>query len=632
MNSNQISSSSETSIKEEVKTIPYERFENYRVQIDGENWFEVNGMIFISKVRVVNIRSVHGHIDGKDFDRSIMDKEITDYLRTQTNVELINILSRQYNQDNWFDVYEDVKEDGLDQWRRKEILSSYEHPVVTGCRYKRNLISQASSGNANLKPNEIYETSHFLRKDTKYEAFPCIPIYHINGSRYARASTTEHLVHFDILIHLLMKKFVSFKSKILHLAGIEVQVAQGRGKSIQEYMNMKNSELVQIIMRQQELNKTRDKRIKAQRHKITGLERQIMEMRKDFNERFDAQTHELHEANNRLQDVQHHVHDIHERITGHMEELNRSARFINEHFHSNNTTFAAINECITIFPSQDLINNWPNEIRENEIIYDVFAGNNSRAYQRSSMFKPNRAYHITNEEFEDGLRLHSIQCADGKDLLKYVRTHMPRHLGYFHPDSKLITSDLERVKEYIRGSVDIMLQRNKQTVVHSLDEIRNAITREFEERFGQLEEHIHDEIHDVIEPIRDEINEIVNEELQAIRDVHEEQVQMHNDIEVIQNQIQKHANHMEEQINQLNQQIQQLTMREQLLNTYPGIQTEYLEGYINKRYRTFRIDDEGKIWYQPYAGARDIELTLDQLQNIILRDRAGHKYRNGQML
>lgn len=136
----------------------------------------------------------------------------------------------------------------------------------------------------------------------------------------------------------------------------------------------------------------------------------------------------------------------------------------------------------------------------------------------------------------------------------------------------------------------------------------------------------------MIEPIRDEINEIVNEELQAIRDVHEEQVQMHNDIEVIQNQIQKHANHMEEQINQLNQQIQQLTMREQLLNTYPGIQTEYLEGYINKRYRTFRIDDEGKIWYQPYAGARDIELTLDQLQNIILRDRAGHKYRNGQML
>lgn len=381
------------------------------------------------------------------------------------------------------------------------------------------------------------------------------------------------------------------------------------------------------------------KRLNKRNHDLQGMLRDIKKQNDELLRLNHNQTHELHEANNRLQDVQHHVHDIHERITGHMEELNRSARFINEHFHSNNTTFAAINECITIFPSQDLINNWPNELQANEIIYDVFAGNNSRAYQRSSMFKPNRAYHITNEEFEDGLRLHSIPCADGKDLLKYVRTHMPRHLGYFHPDSKLITSDLERVKEYIRGSVDIMLQRNKQTVVHSLDEIRNAITHEFEERFGQLEEHIHDEIHDVIEPIHDEINEIIsiqkqnhNEELQAIHDMHEEQVQMHSEIEVIQNQIQKHANHMEERIDQLNQQIQQLTMREQLLNTYPGIQTEYLEGYINKRYRTFRIDDERKIWYQPYAGARDIELTLDQLQNIILRDRAGHKYRNGQML
>lgn len=115
MNSYQIPSSSETSINEEVKTIPYERFENYRVQIDGENWFEVNGMIFISKIRIVNIRSVHGHIDGKDFDRSIMDKEITDYLRTQTNIELINILSRQYNHNNWFDVYEEAQEDDLDQ-------------------------------------------------------------------------------------------------------------------------------------------------------------------------------------------------------------------------------------------------------------------------------------------------------------------------------------------------------------------------------------------------------------------------------------------------------------------------------------------------------------------------------------
>ena len=142
MNSNQIPSSSKTSIKEEVKTIPYERFENYRVQIDGENWFEVNGMIFISKIRVVNIRSLHGHIDGKDFDFSIMNDEAHFYLKNKTNVELINILSRQYNHDNWFDVYNQVQDTVLDEAYRKEILSSCEPETIVSGLYKQNLLSK----------------------------------------------------------------------------------------------------------------------------------------------------------------------------------------------------------------------------------------------------------------------------------------------------------------------------------------------------------------------------------------------------------------------------------------------------------------------------------------------------------
>ena len=610
MNSNQISSSSETSIKEEVKSIPYERFENYRVQIDGENWFEVDGMLFISKVRIVNIRSVHGHIDGKDFDFSIMNDEMHFYLKNKTNVELINILSRQYNHDNWFDVYSQVQDTVLDGAYRKEILSSCEPETIVSGLYKQNLLLQ----DGHLKPNEVYSTSHFLRKDTKYEAFPCIPIYHINGSRFTNARYVEHLVHFDILIHLLMKKFISFKSKILHLAGIEVQVAQGRGKSIQEYMNMKNSELVQIIMKQQELNKSRDKQLKKTKHKVSRLERKMDELIKINKE----QTNQLHEANTRLQDVQGRVIDMQGHLNGHLDRLDQNARFINEHFTSNNTTFMAINECLTIFPSQDLMDNWPNELGENEIIYDVFAGNSDRKYQHNSMFKPNRAYHISEEEFNEGLNNHMIRCANGKDLLRYVRSNMPTRLGTFLPDSKLITSNLNDVKTYVQGCVEILLQRNKQTVVHSLDEIRNAITRDFEERFGQLRHEVHDDMRELIEPIHDEINEIVNVQEQN----HNEELQaIHEDVQ-----------EMNRNIEELREELHRLTTRDMLLQTYPNIQTENLEGYINKRYRTFRIDNEGRIWFQPYVGAQDIELSLDELQTIILRDRNGRRYRNGHVL
>lgn len=73
------------------------------------------------------------------------------------------------------------------------ILSSCEPETIVSGLYKQNLLFQ----DGHLKPNEVYSTARFLNKDTKYEVFLCIPIYHINGSRYARASTTEHLVHFD---------------------------------------------------------------------------------------------------------------------------------------------------------------------------------------------------------------------------------------------------------------------------------------------------------------------------------------------------------------------------------------------------------------------------------------------------
>lgn len=353
------------------------------------------------------------------------------------------------------------------------------------------------------------------------------------------------------------------------------------------------------------------KRLRRQKRSIQEKLDELIKINKD-------QTNELHKANTRLQDVQGRVIDMQGHLHDHLDRLDQNARFINEHFTSNNTTFMAINECLTIFPSQDLMDNWPNEIHENEIIYDVFAGNSDRKYQHNSMFKPNRAYHISEEEFNEGMINHMIRCANGKDLLRYVRSNMPTRLGTFLPDSKLITSNLNDVKTYVQGCVEILLQRNKQTVVRSLDEIRNAITRDFEERFGQLRNEVHDDMQELIEPIHDKINQNFN---QVHEEVHDLQVQMSINIEEVRVQQEE-----------IREELHRLTTRDMLLQTYPNIQTENLEGYINKHYRTFRIDDEGRIWFQPYVGAQDIELSLDELQTIILRDRNGRRYRNGQML
>ena len=383
----------------------------------------------------------------------------------------------------------------------------------------------------------------------------------------------------------------------------------------------KQEENEQLKTRIHRMNRENDRSFKRIRRQKRSIQEKLDELIKINKE----QTNQLHEANNKLQDVQGRVIDMQGHLNGHLDRLDQSTKFINEHFTSNNTTFMAINECLTIFPSQDLINNWPNELQANEIIYDVFAGNSDRKYQHNSMFKPNRAYHISEEEFNEGYNNHMIRCANGKDLLRYVRSNMPERLGTFLPDSKLITSNLNDVKAYVQGCVGILLQRNKQTVVHSLDEIRNAITRDFEERFGQLKHEVHDEVKEAFELIHDEINQNFN---QVHEDVNNLQDQMHASSRVMNRNIEELMVQQEE----IREELHRLTTRDMLLQTYPNIQTENLEGYINKRYRTFRIDDEGRIWFQPYVGAQDIELSLDELQTIILRDRNGHRYRNGQVL
>ena len=76
--------------------------ETYRVSIDSENHFEVESCLIKvgeNDARIVNLRSVKGHI-GIDFN-FLSDEKLKElvktYQRTTDNVELLNVLSRQYN-------------------------------------------------------------------------------------------------------------------------------------------------------------------------------------------------------------------------------------------------------------------------------------------------------------------------------------------------------------------------------------------------------------------------------------------------------------------------------------------------------------------------------------------------------
>lgn len=87
--------------------------QNYRVQIDSNNYFTVDSKVIEfekESIRIVNLRSIKGFI-GESFDLS--DPKLKDiihkYLKFSNNVELINIYSRKFNHYNWFEIYNELE-------------------------------------------------------------------------------------------------------------------------------------------------------------------------------------------------------------------------------------------------------------------------------------------------------------------------------------------------------------------------------------------------------------------------------------------------------------------------------------------------------------------------------------------
>ena len=104
--------------------------ELYRVNIDSDNYFEANSLEIRPGVRIVDIRSLRGHIaidfDAKDVQ---LKRLIHEYISTADNVELINILSREYNEYNWFEAY-DESYNSNQVYTKKQLLEIQNNEVA----------------------------------------------------------------------------------------------------------------------------------------------------------------------------------------------------------------------------------------------------------------------------------------------------------------------------------------------------------------------------------------------------------------------------------------------------------------------------------------------------------------------
>lgn len=103
---------------------------------------------------------------------------------------------------------------------------------------------------------------------------------------------TKLTCHFDILIHILSKVFVTFKSQILKLASTDIQIAKEKNQSIVRYSKHSQDKLVEMLMEKDEI-------IENQKSEINELHVQ----KNEINERLkniEKQNNELLKRNDKL--------------------------------------------------------------------------------------------------------------------------------------------------------------------------------------------------------------------------------------------------------------------------------------------------------------------------------------------
>ena len=287
MNSNQIPTSSQDIIEDDVifdeelnihpigdskllQGLPKtEAFSGYKVQIDEVNYFELDGFILRlngNEVRIFNLRSIRGRI-GIDFNRKgdvKLQDIIMKYLTKTDNVELLNILSVELNDFNWFEAY---NRDFIDiDIHTKEELMRIENPAsmsISGtgdANQEEKIPSQSiidvqvfhpevrSKRGDELSPQALM--NHLHKGITPYikhkpNDFDYFPIWYINGARTSNADYCELYCPLEVIIHILSKRFVQFKAKLLTLASTDIQLAVAKGEKLDDYTSLRKHQLIE---------------------------------------------------------------------------------------------------------------------------------------------------------------------------------------------------------------------------------------------------------------------------------------------------------------------------------------------------------------------------------------------------
>ena len=189
-----------------------------RFDINQNDYFEVS-LFRYNNEPFVNLRSIHAHIDGHDYDRSDNDlrNEIHYHLQDHSNVDHINYISERLNHSKWFNS----------RYLNEEIdvaIATTDNELVLPDEEGHYIPEQLIQSLLVITPEE-YEMDDI-------DNLAYYPIYKFFGRK--NASSTIHCVHFDVLVYILMNRFPRIRADLTRLLTIELEIANVTNQTVEE--------------------------------------------------------------------------------------------------------------------------------------------------------------------------------------------------------------------------------------------------------------------------------------------------------------------------------------------------------------------------------------------------------------
>ena len=362
------------------------KMETYTVQLNKENYFSVQSKLIEfgdETVRLVNLRSINGII-GEKFDLTDpkLQKIIMDYLRFSNNIELLNIYSRKYNKFNWFEIYN--SDEIINQ-----LANKLTENIQLADKFDESKVKNELKGLNNLLiPSKLYQNVHkSLPLFEKIDIDTCkfIPIWYINGSPKTKANCCELFTTFEILIHILSKRFISFKSILLDLSSVHIQKSQFYGKKLEAYLKMEKDSLADLLLQKDKtidkLNKKIDDLIKTVKSQTQEIKSQTSIIENQTS-RIDKQIDRISSLETKLidgLDVIQKLHESHQEVDqlvqkSNNEQIHILKNYIPPEVIGRNQTKETIMFIYSPRLNDEIIQNLPHlKLESNEIILDTIS-------------------------------------------------------------------------------------------------------------------------------------------------------------------------------------------------------------------------------------------------------------------